>query len=276
MKVTGRLFITIGATVLMLGACTPSADQEVDEEAIVRVLVPWGDLDGERQLSQQVHDRQEQLMADCMSASGFQYIPIRYEAIAFGPGVGIDRAEYSRRFGFGISTNDETFEDFEERTQDAGDPNMEYQSSLSQERRILYSDAFDGCQQQVRSALPELPESFYRAADELSSRVRADPRVVEAEQEWQLCVRDATTRVLPEFSTLDEIVMWLSLEYERVKEHPEQLKKLQDLEREVAVAHMECEPSLLEAMREVADQLEPSFIEEHADVLREQLEFFES
>ncbi len=273
MEAPHRLLASLVATLLLFAACTSVANPELDERAILGVLVPWGDLDAERQLAQEVHDREQQLVADCMKGLGMRFTPVGYEAVAFGPGIGVDRTEFITRYGFGISTNDETFAAFERHTRDAEDPNQEHQRSLSQQHRTLYSETLSVCDRRVREALPRLPKPFQQAVDGLKNRVTADIRVITAEQEWEACVRGTASSVLPDFSTLDDVLAWLLHEYQLVKERPAQLAALQDLEREIATAHLECEPPVLAAMREVAAEYEPSFVHDHADVFQEQLEF---
>lgn len=252
--------------VMLVGACggdaTATGDSDVE---LLGQWLPWGDSEQNDRLERAYFAREQDLIAACMQDAGLEYVQVPLESISFGPGTGISRSDHARRFGFGISTNDEQFAAFNQNTASAGDPNWEYETSLSTERALAYSQQRATCSEQVRQVAPQASEQFKRAVDDLVDRVRADPAVIEAETEWADCVR-AGNESLPQIASLDELYRWFWQESERVKERPDELARLQDLERELAVRNLECEPPLLAVMAEAAAQYESGFVADHSDV----------
>lgn len=259
--------------VLVVASCTTSISQSgFTDMVLVGQFTPWGDPDAAASVERAFHARVEDLVAACMEDAGFAYVPVPLEAVSYGPGMGVTREEHARRFGFGISTVDEEFAAFVEATTGAADPNAEYVESLSPERAHDYSIRRAECVERARSQAPQYPDTFKQAVDDLVDRVRADPAVVEAEAEWSDCIRQADETV-PAFSTPQSMWDWLGREYERVRDRPDELARLQDIERELALQHLRCEPALADAMGRVARQLEPALINDFRSVLDEQRTF---
>jgi hypothetical protein len=264
------------AVVVVLGACSGDAmAPDHSDDQLLAVYLPWSDPEVEDRLEREFHARVEDIIAECMHDGGLEYVPVALEAVSYGPGTGISRSEHSRRFGFGISTNDQQFAAFEASTASVGDPNFEYEESLSTERAIVYSEERGRCTEQAHRMAPHPPDQFKRAVDDLVNRVRADPEVIEAEAEWVACVRSVSTE-LPRFSSLDQLTSWFWEESERVKDRSDELVRLQDLEREVAVRHLECEPSLLTVMGEVGAKYQAEVAADYSDLFDRQREFLDS
>jgi len=262
--------------VMLVGACSGDATTTGDSDIeLLGQWLPWGDPEQGDRLEREYFAREQDLIASCMQDAGLEYVPVALESISFGPGTGISRPDHARRFGFGISTNDEQFAAAAQNTASVSDPNWEYQESLSTERRIAYSEQKVACDEQVRQIAPQASEQFKRAVDDLVDLVRADPAVIEAETEWAGCVR-AGNESLPQFASLDELYRWIYQEFERVKERPDELVRLQDLERELAVRNLECEPPLLAVMAEAATQYESGFVADHSDVFEARRDYLDS
>ncbi len=99
--------------------------------------------------------------------------------------------------------------------------------------------------------------------------------MIEAEAEWVACVK-AGDESLSQFGSLDQLTEWFWQESERVKDRPDELARLQDLEREVAVRHLQCEPPLIAAMGQVGAQLEAGFVVDYGDVFERQRQFLDN
>lgn len=272
-----RLLVTalLAAAVVVAGCSGEDSGGVNADDRLLEVHLPWTDPEEADRLQREFHTRIEDLIAECMQDQGLEYVPVALEAVAYGPGTGISRAEYARRFGFGISTNDETFAAFSASTDSVGDPNREYEESLSTDRAISYSEQRSRCSREAHEQMPQPPGEFDRAVDDLIDLVRSDPSVIEAEAEWVDCVRGDIAG-LPEFSTLDQLTRWFWEESERVADLPGELARLQDLEREVSVRHLECESALLAAMREVGDQLQDEVAVDFRELFDRQREFLGS
>lgn len=271
--IRARVVVPLLLIVAFIAGCAKDAASEADPDPrVLDQFLTWGDPDDAVRLEREYHDQVEQVIAECMESAGLQYVPVALEAVAFGTGMGISRSEYARAFGFGISTVDDEREAAIASTTDAGDPNLEYEASLSSDRAFAYANQRAACDEKAWSAAPHVTEAFIQAVYDLEDRVRADAVVVEAESEWAGCVRDGDDSI-PSFGTLPDLLAWLQTEYERVREQPDQLARLQDLERRLAVRHLECEPALVATMREVAAQFESDVIEEYSTVIAEQSDF---
>ncbi len=274
MRSITRCVVTAAMLVLAAG-CASSDDSATDHADLVELFLPWSDPAVSDRLSQEYHDRGEEVVATCMAEAGFEYIPVPLEAVAFGPGIGISREENARRFGFGRSTSDLQLAAGNATTSTQRDPNEAYVDGLTDERSRAYSDQIDICQAELRATSPPFPDAYRAGVSSLADQVRADPAVAEAERAWVDCVAEAAGPGLPDFSTLDDLVVWFDQELERVKENPEQLARLQDLERAAAVANLSCEPALVSAMREVAETMESDFIAANRDLLDRHLEYLD-
>jgi hypothetical protein len=262
------------AAVLMVAvvACSGGAEERQAED-VVELFVPWGDIDAEDRLSEELHDAVEAIIDKCMDEAGFEYVPVSEDSVAFGPGHGISRSDYARNFGFGISTNDETLAAADTYSGQVGDPNFDYVRTLAPEREIAWGHAYDACESRSRDVGPNLSAGFHDAVAGMVDRVRAEPSVIEAEEEWVACLEAGIPSGLPMFSSLDDLVAWFYAESEARTETPGSLAELQELEREVAVRHLECHPPLVEAMREAALSHEPDIVGQYQEEIDAILEF---
>lgn len=261
--------------VAVLGACGDSARPGHSDDELLEVFLPWSDPEEQAHLEREFYARVQDLVADCMHDTGMQYVPVPLESMSYGPGTGITESEFARRFGFGVSTNDDTFAAFAASTASVGDPNQQYEKSLSTERRIVFSEERNRCLQQAHESAPQPSNQFKKAVDDLIARVAADPAVIEAEAEWATCVR-GDDEMLPAFSSLDQLTSWLWGESERVKDQPLALAQLQDLERRVAVKHLECGPPLLAIMAEVGARYKSAVAADYGDLFERQRQFLDS
>ncbi|MGH8874154.1 MAG: hypothetical protein ACRDVM_02720 [Acidimicrobiia bacterium] len=178
----------------------------------------------------------------------------------------MSREEFARSFGFGISTNDETLAEAMKRTRP--DPNQQYWSTLSRERAASYSSSWEACRTAIADETVP-PESFHSAVDDLAERVYADPAVVEAQERWGECMAELQLG-LRRFVSPEDMTAWLHNEVERLQGGGSDLDRLRDLEIELAVRNLQCEPELRAEIRRVAAQYQGDVIEQHSDVLERQ------
>jgi len=268
--------VALLAMVSFLGGC--SGDTTVvdhSDEQLLEVYLPWADPQETDRLEGEFHARVEDLIAACMQDAGLEYVPVPLEAVSYGPGRGISRSEHARRFGFGISTNDQQFAAFVASTASVGDPNQTYEESLSTERKIAYSEQHARCTEQAYRVVPQRADQFKKAVDDLVNRVKADPAVIEAEAEWVACVR-SDDEALPQFSSLDQLTSWFWKESERLKDRPSELARLQDMERKVALRHLECEPRLVAVMRDVGARYQSEVAADYRGLFDRQRAFLDS
>jgi hypothetical protein len=166
----------------------------------------------------------------CMAEEGFEYIPVDHSGgsvMAFDEG---GQEEHLRKYGFGITTwvlNDDVEEEVFDEAFD--DPNHEIVEAMSDSERDAYYEALYGSDEEMReiaeieydeetgeelgysfsgpgpgcegaahaevygegSDTSELWEELQPAFDEMYERVRSDPRIVEAEQDWSRCMAEA-------------------------------------------------------------------------------------
>jgi hypothetical protein len=269
---SSKLEFGVVAVLMVVGACTGGTVERQGED-VVELFVPWGDNDTEDRLSEELHDAVEEIISECMDEAGFEYVPVSEDSVAYGPGHGISRSDYARKFGFGISTNDETLAAANAYTGRVSDPNFDYVRTLSPEREVAWGEAYDACESRSRDIGPNLSAGFRDAVAGMVDRVRAEPSVIEAEEEWVACLETEIPSGLPKFSSLDDLVSWFSAESDARMESPDSLAELQELEREVAVRHLECQPPLVEAMREAAPNHESDIVGQYQEEIDAILEF---
>lgn len=269
---SSKLGFGVVAVLMVVGACT-GGTVEPQAEEVVELFVPWGDVDVDDRLSEELHDVVEGIIDACMDEAGFEYVPVSEDSVAYGPGHGISRSDFAREFGFGISTNDETLAAADAFLGRVGDPNFDYVRTLSPERQMAWGEAYDACASRSRDAGPNLSAGFREAVAGMVDRVRAEPSVIEAEEEWVACIEAGIPSGLPMFSSLDDVVAWFYAESEARMGTLDGMAELQELEREVAVRHLECRPPLVEAMREAAKNHEPDVVGQYQEEIDAILEF---
>lgn len=151
--------------------------------------------------------RIELAVATCMRSNGFDYFPNQNQSkhkIAI-LGFDLPPAEFARRFGFGISNG----AILGMKPQD--NSNNEYRQSLGLEEIELYWLAMNGtdrvvqsysdnvevggCRRQALETVEQPPwytnqEWLSVVASELFERLSSDPRIIEVEQQWTVCMAE--------------------------------------------------------------------------------------
>lgn len=162
--------------------------------------------------------RVEELVKACMKRAGFDYTPVdpSVTRAAIVGTSGLSDSEYTRQFGYGIST---VFEKVVEISQSANsvDPNIAYRSHLDAAGQGAYDIALtggnsdlsvsvavgaaksgdlsglSGCVKDGTDAV--FGDANVTAAlakiEELDQRAEADPRIVAAKEKWSKCMKQA-------------------------------------------------------------------------------------
>ena len=241
----------------------------------------------------------ENLIRDCMKAQGFDYVPVdpaaQQAALVGAPGMSKD--DFEKQYGYGITTL------YEQRRQLAvAGPNKALRDSLGEADRKAYdkalygddptatfADALDsGDYSRLGGCIKTATGQVFGGADVLSSlaekleqldeKMRADPRMVKAVQQWSACMRDAGFDGLGEQEEVDEV---LKTKLEQIVEAPEEqatdgeagydktaLAALQKEEVAMVTADIACEEEHVADVEEkVAEEYEETFREENTALL---------
>jgi hypothetical protein len=163
------------------------------------------------ELAQKI-DQGEQLIGECMTAAGFEYVPVDFERVKEGMDAdksapGLNDEEFVKQFGFGISTQ----ADHPGREIGLGEQNILIYDALTPEEKVAYDhtllgddreatfaqsiEAEDfskagGCTRQAAEQIftpEELTQAYINPAD---VAIEQDPRVVTALGDWSTCMRD--------------------------------------------------------------------------------------
>jgi hypothetical protein len=127
--------------------------------------------------------RHNEQIQHCMAAEGFRYVAFR--PMAPREAMGLSAQEFTRRYGFGIST----LIDYEA---GSGDPNVVIRAALPPQERARYDEHRDRCTTQAQERLG-LPPNVLAVPNgdeylDVAPRAQADPRVAEARRHYADCV----------------------------------------------------------------------------------------
>lgn len=220
----------------------------------------------------------ESAIAECMTAAGFEYVQI--DPVTFRDAMdsltavpGLSDEEFVEQYGYGLTTLPPT-QDFS-----AGEENTRIYDALSPADQVAYertlwgdntaatfvvmleNEDFEpagGCTETaIEEAFTEeqLSPSFSNPFDEL---VAEDPRMIAALEDWSDCMADAGYDYESPEDAEDELIERFDEltgggdPAELTGSELDTLKELQDEEREVALADLEC----LTPLEEVEQQVE--------------------
>lgn len=227
---TGASVALVG--LLALAGCSDDkksegGDGKPEEGPLSKIInSAWGEQDQEFYEKQQVDV--ENLVAECMAAEGFEYVPQDYSSMV---SVGADdfadqnTEEWVAKNGYGMTMGMEPEEEVDpdaEPTDEWKDPNGDYVATLSEGEATAYYEALygvqntemteedmeeyvynwedGGCQGSAQHEISGAMEDIYsdpqfedinEAMSELYTAAQADPRVTEAAAEWASCMADA-------------------------------------------------------------------------------------
>lgn len=311
------------------GSATDDAAERDPSVGPLEAVLGFGGDPEEMQADQMEQMRKaEESIAACMRAEGFEYTPFvpdtssnDFAAFDFDE---TDREAVAER-GFGMSTSfGDSFGAGLGSDSMPEDPNQTYVQSLTEAEReayftTLHGDMPDptevsdvdgeegsnmmfepsGCQgeafeeQFAQFAILEEYEDDFEAMGE---RFYADPRIVEMNKSWTVCMREAGHEFTDQdkmyeavSSRMDELFgspMEMSMDEELTEEEfnaltdaekeamfampaidEEKLAEIQTYEKSVALANFDCDDGNAEARMEVQHEYEQLFLDENPDIL---------
>lgn len=301
----------LGLAALVMAGCGDGDEQEP------QTLQSFMGFDGdpaEMQAQAEAQQREmEEAIAACMAEEGFEYVPRdtagMFSQVEDHPRQQLSEEEFREQYGYGISTIDPS--EMMVAPDPDDDPNLQIQQEMDEAEREAYQMAlhgepreFDpdadpedmvfepqGCQgeamEEVQGGQMAVFQELQSEFMELQQRIESDPRMVEALQDWQACMREAGYDYSERFEPQNEL-------FERMNElqqaafedvdptevdpddppepdiDPDALEELQEDELAVAAAEGACtDEHLADIELEVRAEHEGRFIEEHREVLEE-------
>jgi hypothetical protein len=267
-----------------------------------------------RQQEQQV----QEAIRDCMAAEGFEYVPYTPSEDEFFSGPETEE-EYAKEYGLGIAPDllrqgefdEAAMQEYEDANPNTAivnamdeaeqheyyrvlygdEPDIDFETATEEEIDAVYQDFQpDGCEPNAYEDVyaQDASEAFYQefgqAMEENFTRLEADPRIVELEQQWSSCMsdqgydfadqQDASVYILRK---LEEVGAITDLEvdsegmgwgYGSEAIEPGSaieaaVHEIADEEIEIAVASLSCRDGFEEVYQEVYQDAEARFIEEH-------------
>ncbi|WP_433648840.1 hypothetical protein ACQP2C_17785 [Micromonospora zamorensis] len=135
------------------------------------------------------HRRANQFMGECMRSAGFRYVAHTPPA---DPrlSLGLTEAQFSQRYGFGIST----LFDHQPASGQRADPNLAVEALLDPAGQRAYAKARSTCEQRRDETVGDPPGVMRGPAAEgaeltrVSDRANADPRIAAAKDEYARCM----------------------------------------------------------------------------------------
>lgn len=259
------VLVVVFAIALVASACGDGAPADVSDEVIVQQLLSWGDPESRDLLERRSHAVGEDAVVECMALAGFEYSPRPFEAVGFGPGLGISREDFAARFGFGIATGDAYFAAAMEDKARTEDPNAAYTRALSIPERKTYSKTYFSCMDDLVFAPDSAAQGFIEDVRHLENAVRRTPEAIEAEVEWATCM--VLEGEFGAVRSLEELTSVLQVEYGDSKGTPDVLASLQELEIGMAIRNLECERELNNALALIAGDFERTFIDANREAI---------
>jgi hypothetical protein len=265
-----RLWIRCLVVAAVGASCSSGRTNDVGTTETEQLDVLLGRADPQvtkRVLEEQV-DNQQRMIVTCMSDRGFEYRARAAKALfTIGPKAELDAHDFASTYGFGYITlsgpNAPAPSIFD------ADPNESIYSALSEAGQSAWFAALDACEARAndqRGLLGVTAENA-QAVDRFTAQVRTDPKVLDAVAAWSICMRGAG------FSYESPAAMHDSLrtQADQLAEknawesgsplHAEYSAQA-DLERQVALADLECAPAFVEAESAVIEELRASLLDQ--------------
>ena len=260
--------------VLILAACGGGSDEESNSETPEPTSAGNGSQEigreefgmTEEQLVTTI-DAVESSIADCMTEAGFEYIPIDAETfreamdLVGGSPPGFTDEEFVAQYGYGVTTMPPQ-SDFR-----FGDENQQIFDNLSPEDQVAYTRTLVGDHETATFVLMLEQEDFLQAGgctetaiqevfteEQLSpsffnpfdALVEQDPRMIEAQENWSACMKEAGFEYATQGDPEDEFVERLQTLTGGVDpatltgSDKDALTELQGEERAIAAVDFEC------------------------------------
>jgi hypothetical protein len=258
--------VATAAVVLVVAACGRGSTETRAGKTPLPGIKEFGLT--EEQFAEHV-EKSQALIAECMTAAGFEYIPVDVKTIEAAQkrmrtDPGYTRRSYKEKWGLGVTTR------FDSPVRDTGlGPNLDIYNRLPESDRAAYSrtlwgddpradfvfalDEEDfsrtgGCTRQAVEQVftpAQLRGAYVNPKDEL---VDADPRIVEARENWSKCMEE---RGYEYEEDQDEIIEEYQERLDKLLDgddpasltgpSAEALRKLQEQEIAVSLADLECQ-----------------------------------
>jgi hypothetical protein len=218
-----------------------------------------------RVLEEQV-DNQQRLIVTCMSDRGFEYRAVAATALfTIGPKAELDAHDFASTYGFGYMTmagpNAPAPNVFD------ADPNESIYSALSETGQSAWFAALDECEAKAndQGGLLGVNAESAQAVDRFSAQVHSDPRVLDAAAAWSSCMKSAGFSYESASAMHDTLQMQAAAladkqAWESGSPLHEEYSAQADLERQVALADLECAPAFVEVESAVIDELRANLL----------------
>jgi hypothetical protein len=237
----------------------------------------------------------ENYIRDCMTAQGFEYVPVDPQAqrAALVGQADMSEEDFNKQYGYGITTLYD-----KEQTAASSNPNDRYRASLSEADRAAYDHALygddtsatfgqaldtgdysrlGGCTKDAADKVfggVAVLQSLQAKLDDLDSSILEDGRMVKAVQAWSRCMADAG---FPDLTEQDQVDTVLTAKLEQIVGPPDDpnpdydhaaLKELQSQEVSMVASDIKCEKDHISKVEEkVRSEYESTFREQNADLL---------
>ncbi|WP_019180584.1 hypothetical protein [Microbacterium yannicii] len=300
------LFVVAGL-VGSLAACSApggSAAPDPEDSPLNKYMMAvWGgDLSPEEQEERfaKEQEQREELVAECMTQEGFEYIPVVQDGTTFmsdGEEWKPEDREWVAQYGYGMVNYPGRDEPMP--TDDMPvDPNQDYVTSLSESEQQAYYEVLHGppvpedqmnedgsyeydweqagcygyAQHEVEQSNPAMADEFkplMTAMEEFWTETHESEVFDEIDAEWSACMADAghagyDAQMDAQTTLSDELNEYYENQTEWVEDDPE-LAEFGEKEIEVALADLECreETGYRAAYAEIQYELEEEFIAAH-------------
>jgi len=282
-----RVLASSAVVVLVLGACTAGSNEPAEEDDrgpfLAHVAGELGDAYDD--IDRVLHDRTQELIAQCMGAAGWEYTPVPWENLDAGEPVDYEKSLLEH--GWGVVPGNLVADEDEELP--PPDPNEEYAASLSEDAHQQYWHAWYGVQNEAgdgfepgqegcswNSGVAAWESSPVYKFESLITEMRqgwgkldADAGYREAMERWRECMADAGHAGVG-----DDPYAYVEAKYYeefplgvRYQQDDPRIAELAAWEREVARSHIECsrEAGVAEAADAVIYGWEREVMERRSD-----------
>lgn len=250
-------------SLFVISACSENDSEQITEStlpgALFREAAGMPDTIGEETgILAEYENNIEDVIYKCMRSKGFNYFPRRVDGKHRVDSFGLDLSpdEYAEEFGFGIAkgfiAGFATVQNREEEyLRSLNRPEFEaYMVALHGEQALDPPGTaivkIGGCQGEARTSV-EKPEWFNHANwleasfEKYYDRLIADPRIIEIDREWALCMRHAGYDVWGSFDDLGDSLTEefgeLSVNFQPTKAFNSGEEFLEALDEESAAAY---------------------------------------
>lgn len=232
---------------ILLSACGGGSDEQelTTEEQYLSSLLGVASPEQSDRIMRTLVEEQERKIEACMQAAGFDYRAAPVDALIVGGSSDLDDREAVEEIGFGISTSDPV-------QPRVDNPNDATFAALDEASRAQWTAQYEQCNEDAVEAVEGRlgVRNAAATAERVSSRVDADPSVVDATTGWAECVRrEGVEAANPEQLVQDLIGRWDAIRDGSV----EQIEAFRAEELELALISHDCAEDLRMAKEEATE-----------------------